>query len=73
MAEFVPKNHYFEFYSIVKHQTWGTAIETKFAPPYLCIFMDCIKREFLKNKYIHPWIWLRYIDDMFFVWKASEK
>ena len=44
MAEFVLKNNYFEFNSTVKHQISGTAIRTKFAPPYACIFMDYIER-----------------------------
>ena len=28
----------------------GTAIGTKFAPPYACIFMDEVETEFLKVK-----------------------
>ena len=36
MAEFVLKNSYFEFDSSVI----GNAIETKFASPYECTFMD---------------------------------
>ena len=35
--------------------------------------MDYIQREFLKNEQIQPWIWFRYIDDIFFIWIASEK
>ena len=66
MAEFVLKNNYFEFNWSFKHQISGTAIGTKFAPPYACIFMDYIEREFLKNEQIQPWIWFRYIDDIFF-------
>ena len=73
MTEFVLKNKYFEFNSSVKHQISGTAIGTKFAPPYACIFMDYIGRDFLKNEQIQPWIWFRYIDDIFFIWTASEK
>ena len=73
MAEFVLKNNYFEFNSSFKNQISGTAIGTKFAPPYACIFMDYIEREFLKNEEIQPWIWFRYIDDIFFIWTASEK
>ena len=64
MAEFVLKNNYFEFNSSSK-QISGTAIGTKFAPQYACIFMDSIEREFLKNKQIQSWIWFRYIDDNF--------
>ena len=29
--------------------------------------------QFLKNEQIQPWIWFRYIDDIFFIWTASEK
>ena len=40
MAEFALKNNYFEFNGSIKQQLSGTAIGTKFAPPYACIFMD---------------------------------
>ena len=72
MVEFVLKNNYFEFNSSCKHQILATAIGTKFAPPYACIFMDYIERKFLKNEQIQSCIWFRYIDDIFFVWTASE-
>ena len=65
MAEFVLKNNYFEFDSNVKHQISGTAIGTKFAPPYACIYMDYMENQFLKNEQIQPWIWFRCIDDIF--------
>ena len=73
MTEFVLKNNYFEFNSNVKHQISGTAICTKFDPPYACIHMDYMENPFLKNEQIQPWIWFRYIDDIFFIWTASEK
>ena len=72
MAKFVLKNNYFEFNSNVKHQISG-AISMKFAPPYACIYVDYMKNQFLKNEQIQSWIWFRYIDDIFFIWKASEK
>ena len=37
MAEFVLKNNLLEFYNIVLQQISGTAIGTKFSPPYTCI------------------------------------
>ena len=40
MTEFVLKNNYFVFNSNMKHQIAGTAIGTKFAPPYACIYFD---------------------------------
>jgi hypothetical protein len=72
LAEFVLKNNYFEFNSDVYCQISGTAMGTKFAPPYACIFMDMVKTEFLEQQEIKPWVWLRYIDDIFFVWLEGE-
>ena len=47
MARFVLKNNFFEFDSKIKQQISGTAIGTKFAPPYMCIFMDKFETDFL--------------------------
>ena len=49
MAEFVLTNNYFEFWQIVFLQVSGTAIDTKFAPPYACIFIDKFETDFLKT------------------------
>ena len=65
MAEVVLRNNYFQFNSNLKHQISGTAIGTKFAPPYACIYMDYRKNQFLKNEQSQPWIWFRHIDDIF--------
>ena len=46
LVEFVLKNNYFEFNSDVYRQISGTAMGTKFAPPYACIFMDMVDRIF---------------------------
>ena len=64
MAEFVLKINYCEFDSKVKRQISDTAIGTKFAPPYVCIFMDKVEGEFLGQE-IWVWVWLRYIDGTF--------
>ena len=40
MAEFVLKNNCLEFDKSVPQQVLGTAIGTKFAPPYVGIFID---------------------------------
>ena len=42
MAEFILKNNFFEFETKIIQQISGTAIGTKFAPPYACLFMDRI-------------------------------
>ena len=67
-AEFVLKNNLFEFNDKVKQQISGTAIGTRFAPPYTCIYMNKTETDFLKTQDLQPIIWMRYIDDIFFIW-----
>ena len=52
----------------VKRQKSGTTIGTKFALPYACIFMDEAETEFLKSQELQPFLWLRYIDEILFIW-----
>ena len=72
MAEFILKNNFFEFETKIIQQISGTAIGTKFAPPYACLFMDRIEKDFLDSEIVKPWLWLRYIDDIFFIWTEGE-
>ena len=72
MVQFVLKNNYFEFNSKVKQQVSGTVIGNKFASPYTCIFMDRMETEFLEKERLKPWVWLRYIDNIFIVWTHRE-
>ena len=73
MADFVLKNNFFEFNGEIKQQISGTAMGTKFAPTYACIFMDKVETDFLASEETQPWVWLRYIDDIFFVWTEGEE
>ena len=50
MAKFVLQNNCFEFNGETKQQISGTAIGTKFAPTYACIFMHQVASEFLKTQ-----------------------
>ena len=62
-----------EFYSKFYKQIFGTPIGTKFASRHACIFMDYSEAEFLKFQGIKPWLWKRFIDDIFFFWKDAEE
>ena len=66
MEDFVLKNNYFEFNGKIKQQISGTSVGTKLAPPYECLFMDKIQTAFVE-------MWLRYIDDIFFIWTHGEQ
>ena len=67
MAELVLKNNYFEFNGKVKQQLSGSAIGTRFTPPYACIFMNQVETEFFESQVYKPLLWFRYIDDFFFI------
>ena len=73
MADFVLKNNFSEFNGELKRQKSGTVIGTKFASPYACISMDEVETEFLKSQKLQPFLWLRYIDNIFFIWTHGEE
>ena len=68
MVKFVLQNNYLEFNGETKQHISGTAIGTTFAPPSACIFVDQAESEFLKTQIHQPLEWLRYEDDIFFIW-----
>ena len=51
-AGFVLQNNYSEFNGIVKQQISGTAVGTKFAPTYACIFMDKLETDLINTQEI---------------------
>ena len=63
------KENYFELGSRLYHQKLGTAIGTKFAPPYVNLFMACIEKRTFENSGYHPYLWLRFFDNIFRIWK----
>ena len=71
MAKFVLKNNYFKFNSKVKQQILGTALGTKFTPPYTCICMDKVETSFLETHEMKPLICFRNID-VFFIWTHGQ-
>ena len=72
MAEFVLKSNVFEFNGNVKQQVAGTAIGTKFAPLYACIYMDEVETEIVKKQELNPLVWFRCMIDIFFIWNHSD-
>ena len=73
LAELVLKNNNFEFNGNHYLQTLGTAIGTKMAPAYANLFMDRLERRLISESRVKPYLWLRYIDDIFMVWTGSEE
>ena len=73
MAEFVLKNNFFEFDSLFKQQSSWTAIGTKCPPTYACIFIDKVETEILETQRDEPFWWVRYIDNISFVWTNGKE
>ena len=72
LAEVVLKNNIFTFGKKTLKQKQGTAIGTKFAPPYSILFMAELEEEIIKESEYKPCLWWRYIDDIFFLWEHGE-
>ena len=67
MAEFVLKNNLFEFNKVFQQ------IGTKFILLYACINMDRVEQGFLETQELQPLLWLKFIDDIFFIWICGKE
>lgn len=55
-------------------QNKGSAMGTKCAPPYANIFMGRFEEQYIYPRIIHKTrLYLRFIDDIIFIWKGTEK
>ena len=68
LAEVVLKNNVFKFGKKALKQKRGTAIGTKFAPPYSILFRAQLEEQILQKTEFKPHLWWRYIGDIFFLW-----
>ena len=61
-------NMYIEFNGDFYLQTSGTAMDTSLASNYANLFMDKFKTKDFANYPLKPFIWKRFVDDIFMVW-----
>ena len=73
LASLVLENNYFEFNDRFYRQKLGTAIGTKFAPAYANLFMTRLEERLLEASPDKPLVWMRFIDDVFFIWMHGEE
>ena len=73
LAEVALKNNIFTFKEKTLKQKRCTAIGTKFAPPYSVLFMAELEEEILSEIELKPYLWWRYIYDIFFLWEHGEE
>ena len=64
LAEVVLKNNVFTFGKKTLKQLRGTAIGSKFAPPYSILFVAELEEEILREVELKPYPWCRYIDGL---------
>ena len=72
----VLQNNVFRFNEKLYKQIKGTAMDTSMAVNYANIFLDQFERDML-NEYqqkrnLRPLFWMRYIDDISFIWNHDE-
>ena len=53
-------------------QIGGTAMGTKLAPSFANLFMGHVEDKFVYSYPLQPFIWKRFIDDIFFVWTYGQ-
>ena len=73
LTELVLKNNIFEHNERKFRQKQGTAIGTKMAPPYAILFMDDLETKMLQEFHQKPFVWWRYIDDVFLIWQHGKE
>ena len=62
----------FDFKSKHYLQTGGTAMGTRVAPTYANLFMSDFEERFVYSHQTQPYMWVRFIDDIFFVWLHGQ-
>ena len=50
-------------------RSFWTATGTKFAPSYAILAMGEFEKQALEGSDLKPWLWWRYIDDIFMIWE----
>ena len=73
LAEFVLENNGFEHIMRYFKQLQGTAIGSKFAPPYAILFIGYLEDKILNSFVEKPLVWWCYIDVIFIIWQHGEE
>ena len=64
----------FVFDGVLFLQLFGVAMGTRVAPTFACLFMGWLEVKMLSDwRGLAPYLWRRFIDDIFFLWRGSEE
>ena len=73
MAYIVLKNNFFHFLDKAFKQKRGIAVETKFTSQYSILFMADLKKHLLSDIDLKPYVWWRYVHNIFLIWEHGEE
>ncbi|KAJ1155753.1 hypothetical protein NDU88_008482 [Pleurodeles waltl] len=78
MIRYSLTNNFFLFNGVFYQQTLGTAMGTCFTPSFAYLFLGWWEETIFKDEERYPEanraiLWLRYIDDLFIIWKGTEE
>ena len=62
----------FQFNGTNYIQIGGTAMGTRVAPSLANLFMNSLENKMIQSYDKKPKVWLRYIDDIFYIWEHGE-
>ena len=46
---------------------------TRITPAYASLFMGKFEKDFLESSDVQPFLWFRFLDDIFMIWDDSEE
>ena len=72
LLELVLTTNNFEFDNKDFLQVGGTAMGTKLAPSFANLFMGDFEEKFVYSYSLQPFLWKRFIDDIFIIWTYGE-
>ena len=72
LLEMVLTKNNFQFNGTQYLQIGGTAMGTRVAPTYANLFMSNLEEKLISEHELKPKLWLRYIDDILFIWEHGE-
>ena len=71
LMKVVLENNYISFDGDFYLQKMGTAMGSSMAPSYASLFMGKFEHDFLNTQALQPTLWLRFLDDILFIWDHS--
>jgi peptide-methionine (R)-S-oxide reductase len=72
LTRLILENNVIEFNGQLYLQLMGVAMGSKFAPNYANIFMNHFEEKYLPQAPVTPFLWKRYIDDVFCIFTCSD-